>query len=221
MGLDISAYSHLRFVTANVPDDREPTDDEVHLYKVDDGFDRMDGHPAGLYAKTHDVHLWWHEEHGTHAIPASEIAELEARIVMLRHGTKAECPGDLAVLAEDRPITAYHGFRAGSYSGYNWWREQLSKLALRVAPSSVWKTPKKFAAKPFFELINFSDAEGVIGSTTSAKLARDFADHEVKLAKLADTKIKDADERGYFLESYGDWRRAFELAARGGFVIFH
>ena len=147
MGLDISAYSRLRFTTADVADDYEG--DDVHVYAVPGGTDRMDGLPYGLYARTEDVHLWWHAEHGTHAIPGSEIAEIEERIAALRDGAKPECPGDLVVLEDTRPTTEEHGFRAGSYSGYNWWREQLSKLGLDATPGDVWEDVERFADKPF------------------------------------------------------------------------
>src|SRR5262245_9726177 len=46
---------------------------------------------------------------------------------------------------ECTPRTEQHSFRAGPYSGYNWWREQLCRFALGVKPGSVWSQPKRFA----------------------------------------------------------------------------
>jgi hypothetical protein len=219
MGLDISAYSHLRFHSEEVPEEWD-YDRFVYVYEVD-GFDRLDGKSSGLYEQTELVHVWWHEEHGTHAIPDTEVKSIEGRIAALRAGSKAECPGDLAVLAANPPVTESHGFRAGSYSGYNWWREQLCQLALGVPPSEVWEDPDAHAGKPFLEMINFSDAEGAIGPVTSAKLAKDFAINEARLVTLAEQRIADPDEREYFTTLLSDWRHAFELAAKDGFVIFH
>lgn len=50
-------------------------------------------------------------------------------------------------------------FSAGSYSGYNMWRDYLDEFAGNVA---------------FQELIDFADNEGVIGSELSKKLYEDF-----------------------------------------------
>jgi|SRR6185503_6936916 len=99
--------------------------------------------------------------------------------------------------------TTGHAFRAGSYSGYNEWREALCWMALRVRPQAVWKSPEAFAGRPFVELINFSDCEGCIGPVTSAKLAADFA-------SIA---------RDFPLWEH--WHTALTLAAQGGFVTFH
>ena len=115
------------------------------------------------------------------------------------------------------------GFRAGSYSGYNEWREMLARLvgypeAPHPSPrragemsnaASVWNDPKP---GPFVELINFSDCEGVIGPRTSAKLAKDFAAYQAKA---------DAHPDDYFRAKYADWRKAFEMAADNGAVYFH
>jgi hypothetical protein len=45
-------------------------------------------------------------------------------------------------------------FGAGSYSGYNAWRDQLARLAGHADARAVWNDPK---SGPFVELINFSD----------------------------------------------------------------
>ena len=75
-------------------------------------------------------------------------------------------------------------FRAGSYSGYYYWRNELAKLAgnkqtpyesfngkteLRY-DATVWKSKKG----PFWELIDFSDAEGVIGPVVCKRVHKDF-----------------------------------------------
>lgn len=108
-------------------------------------------------------------------------------------------------------------FRAGSYSGYNEWREELAKMAgypvtatdssRHLHSAGAWTAD----GGPFWELIHFSDCDGVIGPVVSAKLAKDFAEYQAKADEIG----------GYFAEKYADWRKAFETAAQGGFVDFH
>lgn len=116
-------------------------------------------------------------------------------------------------------------FRAGSYSGYSAWRDQLAELAGVYAATAH---PGQYAGGrmshaagawngnasegPFFELINFSDCEGVIGPRTSAKLAADFAAFQLKA---------DAHSDEWFRITYADWRKAFEMASDNGAVDFH
>lgn len=96
-------------------------------------------------------------------------------------------------------------FRAGSYGGYNMWRAQLAELG------GITKEGGLDEGKPFAELVWFSDCEGIIGPIVGAKLLKDFQDH-----------LPQAEARGgYFLESYKNWLKAFELAADGGAVDFH
>jgi hypothetical protein len=98
-------------------------------------------------------------------------------------------------------------FRAGSYSGYNAWRDELAKMAGYPSAEYVWYRVTK---GPFLELINFSDCEGFIGPETAAKLARDFAEYQAKAEELGD----------YFLGKYEDFRKACEYAADGGAIQF-
>jgi hypothetical protein len=105
-------------------------------------------------------------------------------------------------------------FRAGSYSGYNQWRRELSRLALGVEPEEVWRKWPEYAGKPFAELIHFADNEGYIGPTVAAKLAADFASFDEKAAAMPDSDA-------WFYDRYKLWRSAFELAADGGAVRFH
>lgn len=120
----------------------------------------------------------------------------------------------------------HYGFLAGSYSGYNEWRDELANLAgypgaphpspRRLGEQShaayVWEHYEDLRGKPFVELIHFSDCEGVIGPETSAKLARDFAAFQEKADQHPDE---------YFRRKYNDWRKAFEMAADNGAVMFH
>lgn len=115
------------------------------------------------------------------------------------------------------------GFRAGSYGGYNAWRDELAKLAGypakpvdRYNTGSVQQRHDQGAwnadSGPFWELINFSDCEGVIGAEVSAKLAKDFAEYQSAV---------DAHDDEYFRARYNEWRKAFEMASDNGAVDFH
>ena len=103
-------------------------------------------------------------------------------------------------------------FRAGSYGGYNNWRELLSLAALDIQPGVIWRDPADWADQPFFELINFSDCQGVIGPEACADLAADFVTNR-------DTMLTDGDD--WFIELYDTWRQAFAIAAGTGLVEFH
>lgn len=106
-------------------------------------------------------------------------------------------------------------FRAGSYSGYNRWREQLCRAALGVSPEDIWHDIGSFQDKPFFELIHFADNEGTIGPEAAADLAEDFRSMASRVRPL----LEGPD--GYGAAKYDDWQAAFELAAKGGLVDFH
>lgn len=102
--------------------------------------------------------------------------------------------------------TVTHGFQAGSYGGYNRWREDLSK---QFNPSAV-----PFA--PFYELIYFADNEGTIGPDAARDLLADFTEHADRYVPPGDDEFA-----GYYREKYQDWTRACELAADGGLIQFH
>lgn len=115
-------------------------------------------------------------------------------------------PGTLYLSPEKNRLR----FRAGSYSGYGEWRRQLAALVGIKDIRALWGDPE--AAGPFAELINFADNEGTIGPEVSAKLAKDFAEHQA---------AADAHEDAWFRDRYAMWRRAFEMAADAGAVDFH
>ncbi|WP_175974590.1 hypothetical protein [Burkholderia sp. BCC1047] len=128
--------------------------------------------------------------------------------------------------ADDLVDRAVYGYEdadeafSGGYSRYNFWREKLAKLAgyqpISVDQYGTGKSELRHdhaawnaTSGPFWELICFSDCEGVIGSAVSAKLAQDFAQF--------DEQAK-ADESFYAI--YSQWRAAFDMAAQNGCVQF-
>ncbi len=128
----------------------------------------------------------------------------------------------------------YGSFRAGSYGGYNQWRNELANMVGYNGADEVW-CDKEFDSfknfnlrkdklkslsgdivervKPFYELIKFSDAEGVIGSEVCKKLYKDFVDF--------DQQAKNHIQDDWFYALYNDWKKAFKMASENGAVSFH
>lgn len=94
-------------------------------------------------------------------------------------------------------------FYAGSYSGYNRWRDHLYRFKGKEA---------------FQELIHFADNEGVIGTEVSKKLRDDF----LRFHDEAEIYFKSLSAPiNYYFELYEEWEKAFEYAADSGAVDFH
>lgn len=106
--------------------------------------------------------------------------------------------------------------RAGSYSGYNEWRDQLARMIGTTADRVFAGDDKPI---DFYELINFSDCEGFIGPKTCAKLAADFAKHHDRAVQHG----KSFNDMDYWIGKYHQWSDAFALAASmgKGIVEFH
>lgn len=106
------------------------------------------------------------------------------------------------------------------YGGHYWWRDQLAKVAsyplteqTQYGKTQYCHFAGALAARggPFYELINFSDCDGVIGTVVCKKLAADFAAFAEK-AEL---------EGGSFYENYQYWREALDMASNNGCIRFH
>lgn len=109
--------------------------------------------------------------------------------------------------------TETHQFQAGSYSGYNRWREHLGTCF-------GWKRDTE---DPFMELIYFADNEGTILWKPARELLKDFEEGREKwrdycLETFSDTAHPSST---YMIEKYEDWAHAFKLASDGGLVDFH
>jgi hypothetical protein len=88
-------------------------------------------------------------------------------------------------------------------------------------------------------LIHFSDCLGVIGPVVCAKLASDFAAHEEAARKFSEERIVpdcyvgDVEKSRttfkelfktsgkQWFEQFQEFRKAFQLGAQGGMVMFH
>jgi hypothetical protein len=141
--------------------------------------------------------------------PKDYLKFWRARLVT---GTEEEFPGRTEGVEQDAVYSFAErlSFRAGSYGGYNDWRNDLAKVAGHESAKAAWDNPPP-AGSPFWELINFFDNEGVIGPIVAAKLAQDFAEYRTKAKAIG----------GYFFDRYCQWQKAFEMAADGGAVNFH
>lgn len=112
--------------------------------------------------------------------------------------------------------TETHAFRAGSYSGYGRWRNDLA-AQFNPAPVTFGDRGPCMAEPdpnlPFYELIWFADNEGTIGPEAAADLLADFRAHA--------TAYEPGASADYFRDKYTDWTRACELAANSGLISFH
>lgn len=121
--------------------------------------------------------------------------------------------------------TVQHHFRAGSYSGYNGFRDRLSKALLGVEASAVWEDPASFEGRPGYEMIDFSDCEGVISSSVADKLHKDLVGNREVFEKHLIEEF-DADNDKPFdpisldMETYDDFIYAFKLASENGVVVY-
>lgn len=120
-------------------------------------------------------------------------------------------------------------FRAGSYGSYGYWRNMLAQMAGYETVEKVWNdfdnhlrliklkrlNNETANINPFYELINFSDAEGSIGPEISKKLYDDFVKFDNKALEYAGTNNK------FFYELYCYFKKAFEVASENGAVSFH
>ena len=103
----------------------------------------------------------------------------------------------------------------GAYSYYGAWREKLAKLAgyspivrlTRPYSSGAWAATEG----SFWELIDFTDCDGVLGTAVCQKLTKDFATYEERARHLGDEG---------FLYTYLQFKAAVEWASDGGAVVF-
>lgn len=134
------------------------------------------------------------------------VVEISQEII---NWTEKNWPGRTAgLVAGICGFSAAIDFAAGSYGGYNRWRDRLAKLAGFPDADTVWRDSPQ---GPFVELINFADNEGYIGPVVAAKLAVDFAAYR--------TLANEVEIPG-FAERYSYWHDACLIAANGGCLVF-
>ena len=122
---------------------------------------------------------------------------------------------------------AQHSFRVGSYSYYSYWRKLLALSIGFENIGDIWQLGPYNEEIPFIELIDFSDADGMIGPNVSEKLYNDFESMQDEVFEFIDnlmfgvipgnkltmTQVSD------FKIIYNDWKTAFDIARENGLVI--
>lgn len=164
--------------------------------------------PVGM----HTADLWCAVDNHVTAYAYSDFPRSFAGIPVL--ATHTSSSGEYKFMQggcyETTSQTKEMRFRAGSYTGYNRWREHLAALF----------NPGRHEQRPFYELIWFADNEGTIGATAAAYLLEDFEQYaDVYRAHVADRV--DTLGAAWYIDSYNRWTEAFRLAAASGIVEFH
>lgn len=98
-----------------------------------------------------------------------------------------------------------------SYTTYNRWRDTLCWAVHRIAQEKFWDTGMPDDA--FYDLINFSDCEGTIGTAACKRLSEDFTANREKFSRVVGSD-------GLFMQMYDQNAAAFAAGADGGCVTF-
>lgn len=101
-------------------------------------------------------------------------------------------------------------FRAGSYGGYNHFRNSLCLASNNITAEDLWNYEDK--TLKFYWLINFSDCEGYIGTDYCIILYDEFVKYE--------KEVKEKLSIDYH-NKYDEFKEAFRLGANNGIVNFH
>lgn len=101
-------------------------------------------------------------------------------------------------------------FRAGAYSSYNKFRNELCLAANGIKDETLWAS--KDENLKFYWLINFSDCDGYIGTSYCKILYDEFCKYE--------EDIKSKLNECYHL-NYNNFKKAFKLGSNNGLVDFH
>ena len=99
----------------------------------------------------------------------------------------------------------------GAYSSYSNFRNTLSNIAHNIDSTEIWNNYEMFKGEAFYELINFSDCDGVIGPTSSTRLLSDFKRYKEDFFKISNE---------WDCEYYEDWIKILEIASNDGMLVF-
>lgn len=121
--------------------------------------------------------------------------------------------------AETEKTTEHH-FRAGSYSGYGRFRKLLSEGLAGVDPDTLWNNPELYRDATMFEMINFSDCEGILGTGVCQKLYPQFVANREKFESFLNAAFGDTDLARWEMGTYDDFMEAFKLGSQNGIVIY-
>ena len=110
-------------------------------------------------------------------------------------------------------------FRAGSYRGYNTFRDLICRAAHGISAEEFWSSGKYWGSEAFGALIDFSDCEGTICYSVAAELYRDFKEYKTIFKKYIKENCDTEDSR-YYIDKYNEWMDALKIASNKGLVIF-
>jgi hypothetical protein len=113
-----------------------------------------------------------------------------------------------------------HGFRAGSYSLYNDFRELLCQATIGIPLGDLLMDPIRYVDAPFFELLDFADNEGTIGPVAARALSADFAAGGGTVLPAILIAASDDEDGAEFAGLWENLTIAFDLASNGGLVLF-
>lgn len=179
MGLDITSYSHLQYLGH-------------HLLDHEDDSDTVCGGRPDETGDLQHIEAYAYPDfpHALMGLPGVRKVEFSANSTFLSAGC-----------FQITPATETVGFRAGSYSGYGLWRDDLREQF----------NPDRRPEGPFYELIWFADNEGTLAETAARSLLGDFRRYE---GQYLTAKPRGAD-------LWQQWTHACALAADGGLIDFH
>src|SRR5262245_58907939 len=119
--------------------------------------------------------------------------------------TERNWPGRTEGVKPDIKYTfkARHSFSAGNTQER--WLGVLAEFALGMSREEV---RKRRIQGPFTELIDFGTSWGILGPKVAAKLATDFAEHQVS------AEFQDGDDSWLYM--YNEWHQCIEIAGDNG-----
>jgi len=100
---------------------------------------------------------------------------------------------------------------SGPYSEYSAFRNILANIAHSVNCAEIWANCDIYKNGAFYELIDFSDCEGVIGPISASKLLLDFKKYREDFYKISNK---------WDCENYENWIIALDIASSDGMIIF-
>jgi hypothetical protein len=113
----------------------------------------------------------------------------------------------------------HDSFRAGSYSGYNQFRDILCKAVHGISADDFWSSGRYWGSEAFGALIDFSDCEGTICYSVAAELYGDFKEYKNIFKKYVKANCGNEDSV-YYIDKYNEWMGALKIASDKGLVIF-
>ena len=137
------------------------------------------------------------------------------------HGGYNKCEDMEGGKYAETDLTTEHHFRAGSYGGYNTFRRYLSKGVIGVDVEAVWTFPDTYKDAPMFEMVNFSDCEGILGTGVCKKLHPQFVKNREKFENYLRGQFgTDQEALEWQMSTYDDFTEAFRLGAENGIVVY-